>query len=212
MPLNLQPHASAITAIAFDLGNVLIRVDHGRFCRRLAQAAGVAPEEVHRAVFETSLEPDYDTGRLSSQAFYQEIMSFFQVDLPYSHFCAWWQDIFAPMEGMAEVVEALADRYPLFLLSNTNDLHFPFVYQRFPLVRRVTRYILSYQVGSRKPEAAIYQSLVRELQGPPEQCLFVDDKPPFVQAARTHGLVAWQFTTPQDFIARLRQHGLYEPE
>jgi putative hydrolase of the HAD superfamily len=202
----------AITAIAFDLGNVLIRVDHGRFCRRLGELAGIAPGDVYGAVFESDLEPDYDAGRLSSQEFYQEVCRLFQIDLPFPLFCEWWQDIFDPMEGMEEVVEALTALYPLFLLSNTNAIHFPYIYRCFPLLGRLRRFILSYQVGSRKPEPAIYQALIQEIDRPPEQCLFVDDKAPFVEAAKTHGLTAWQFTSVQDFIDRLRQHGLYEPE
>lgn len=205
-----QPIPAPITAIAFDLGNVLIRVDHERFCRRLGEAVSRDAEEVYRLIFESRLEPNYDRGRLSSQAFYQEITRLFQIEVSFAVFCEWWQDIFAPMEGMAEVVESLAPRYLLVLLSNTNDLHFPYVYQHFPLVRRIPRHILSYRVGSRKPEAGIYQALIEAIARPPEQCLFVDDKAAFVEAARSHGLMAWQFTTPGDFIRDLRQHGLNE--
>jgi putative hydrolase of the HAD superfamily len=70
-------------------------------------------------------------------------------------------------------------------------------------------FILSYQVGSRKPEAAIYQTLIKEMGQPPEKCLFIDDKSSFVEAAKTHGLVAWQFTSPQELISNLKRHGLY---
>ncbi len=212
MAQSLHSRSVSITAIAFDLGNVLIRVDHGRFCRRLAELARITPEEVCAAVFESDLEPDYDAGRLSSQEFYHEVCRLFRIDLPFPRFCEWWQDIFDPMEGMEEVVEALATRYPLFLLSNTNAIHFPYIYRRFPLVRRLTRFILSYQVGSRKPEPAIFRALIQEINRPPEQCLFVDDKAPFVAAAKTHGLASWQFTSPQNFIECLRRHGLCEPD
>uniref|UniRef100_A0A7C3SJ98 HAD family phosphatase n=1 Tax=Desulfobacca acetoxidans TaxID=60893 RepID=A0A7C3SJ98_9BACT len=204
-----KPQALHITAIIFDLGNVLIKVDHGRFCRRIGELAGISPQEVYAAVFASGLEPAYDTGRLSSEAFYREVSRLLHIDLPFPRFCKWWQDVFDPMEGMDQIVAALADRYPLYLASNTNVLHFSYVYPRFPLVRRLTRFILSYRVGSRKPETAFYEALIREVQRPPQQCLFLDDKAPFVEAARTHGLVAWQFSTPEDFISRLRRHGLY---
>ena len=200
-----------ISVIAFDLGNVLIRVDHERFCRRLGEAVGASPQEVYAAVFASGLEPEYDTGRLTSEEFFQEVCRLFHIDLPFPLFSAWWQDIFDPMEGMAEVVEKLAGRYPLFLVSNTNALHFPYIYRRFPLLGHVGRFILSYQVGSRKPETAIYQRLIQEINRPPGECLFVDDKAPFVEAARTHGLAAWQFTSPGDFISRMQASGLYEP-
>jgi glucose-1-phosphatase len=197
-----------ITVIAFDLGNVLIRVDHGRFCRRLGDAAGMSAQEVYAAVFDSGLEPAYDTGRLSSREFYQAVCRLFHIHPPFPRFCRWWQDIFDPMEGMDAVVEDLARRYPLFLLSNTNALHFPYIYRRFPLVRRLRRFILSYREGSRKPEPAIYQALLREMARPPEECLFIDDKAPFVEAARACGLAAWQFSTPADFTARLREQGI----
>lgn len=201
-----------LAAIAFDLGNVLIRVDHERFCRRLGEVACLPPREVYAIVFHSRLEPDYDTGRLSSWEFYQEVCHRLGINLPFPRFCQWWQNIFDPMEGMDEVVEALAGRYPLYLASNTNDLHFSYIYRRFPLLHHLTGFVLSYRVGSRKPEAAFYQALIQAVGRPPEQILFVDDKAPFVEAARTQGLSAWQFTSPQDFSRRLRQHGLIRPE
>jgi len=198
-----------ITAIALDLGNVLIKVDHFRFCRRLARIARRSPEEVYADVFETGLEPGYDTGRLSSGEFYRRVLSHFQVNLPYPQFSAWWNDIFDPMEGMEEIVRELQGRFPLYLMSNTNALHFPSICRRFPLVYYCRRFILSYRVGSRKPEAAIYQALIRAMGQPPEKCLFIDDKGSFVEAAKTHGLTAWQFTSPQELISNLKRHGLY---
>jgi len=212
MAQNSSTGALAITAIAFDLGNVLIRVDHGRFCRRLGEAAGDSLQEVYDTVFGSGLEQEYDTGRLSSEEFHQEVCRLFDIDLPFNRFSEWWQGIFDPMEGMAELVAELADRYPLFLVSNTNALHFDYIHRRFPLLRHVRRFILSYRVGSRKPEAAIYQRLIREIHRPPGQCLFVDDLAPYVEAARSHGLEAWQFISPDDFIGRLGRYGLYDAE
>lgn len=200
-----------VTALAFDLGNVLIRVDHRRFCQRLGEAAGVSPLEVYDAVFNSGLEPAYDCGRLSSEEFHRKVCRLFGINPPFPLFAQWWQDIFDPMEGMEEIVAELAGRYPLFLVSNTNALHFGYVYDRFPLLHHVGRFILSYRVGSRKPEPAIYLRLIQEIDRPPEQCLFIDDKAAFVEAALSHGLQAWQFISPDDFISRLDRYGLYWP-
>jgi HAD superfamily hydrolase (TIGR01509 family) len=202
-PIRLQ-----IAAIAFDLGGVLIKVDHRRFCRGLAALGAGSPEEVHAAVFETALESGYDTGLLTSREFYQRVRGHFRLALSFPEFCALWRDIFDPMEGMAEVVAELKRRYPLFLVSNTNPLHFRYIHECFPLIKNFRRVILSYRVGSRKPEAGIYQALIRAMGQPPERCLFLDDKLPFVLAARDHGLVAWHFTSPTDFRHQLSRHGL----
>jgi putative hydrolase of the HAD superfamily len=195
--------------MALDLGNVLVRVDHMRFCAGLAGFLPLSPREVYAAVFASGLEPGYDSGRLSSREFYEKIMGHLGLDLSYPRFCRLWNDIFDPMEGMEEAVARLAARYSLFLISNTNPLHFHYIKECFPLLRHIPRFILSFQVGSRKPEAGIYRSLIQEMGAPPARCLFVDDKLPFVAAAREHGLVAWHFTGPEDFCRRLDEQGLW---
>lgn len=200
---------SDIRALALDLGNVLVKVDHLRFCRRLAPLVRLTPEEVYARVFESDLEPGFDTGRLSPAEFHQRLEERFGITVPFGRFCWWWNDIFAPLEGMAELVEHLAARFPLYLVSNTNALHFAYIRENYPLLRHFRDFILSYEVGSRKPEAEIYQALIRRLETPPSHCLFVDDKLPFVQAAREQGLVAWQFTSPRDFRRFLQEHRLY---
>jgi HAD superfamily hydrolase (TIGR01509 family) len=198
-----------LAAIAFDLGNVLVKVDHWRFCRRLALKAQKKPEEIFRQVFETDLEPGYDTGRLTSQEFYRRITGRFHLALPYPEFCGMWSEIFDPMDGMEEILARLAARYPLYLVSNTNPLHFHYIQERFAgVLRHIRSFILSYQVGSRKPEPGFYQALIRATGQPPQHCLFIDDKALFVEAARRHGLMAWQFTTPEEFQRSLEKCGI----
>jgi len=203
-----QSHSPA--TIAFDLGNVLIRVDHLRFCQRLADHARATPAEVFQYVFAGPLEPAYDTGKISSEDFHRAICEHFSLTLPFDLFAHFWRDIFAPLEGMAEVVARLLPRYPLFLVSNTNALHFDYIRDMCPYLDRFRRLILSYEVGSRKPEPGIYQTLIRATGGPAGACLFIDDKEPFVAAARHHGLQAWQFTSVAELEARLTELGVWE--
>jgi putative hydrolase of the HAD superfamily len=198
-----------IDALALDLGGVLVRVDHGRFCRGLAALGAGSPEEVQAAVFGSDLEPGYDTGRLTSREFYREVRERLGLSLPYSRFRDLWSDVFDPMEGMAEAVARLARRHPLFLVSNTNPWHFRYLKARYPLLAHFRRFILSYRIGSRKPEEGFYRALLQAVGGPAGRCLFVDDKPPFVAAARAHGFRAWRFTGPKEFCRRLSRHNLW---
>jgi glucose-1-phosphatase len=199
-----------ITAITFDLGNVLVRVDHLRFCRRLAALANLTPDAVFAQVFESSLEPGYDTGRITSREFYQRVTAHFGVALDYARFRDFWCDIFDPMDAMEQLVARLAPRFPLFLLSNTNSLHFAYIRERFgAILSPFQAFILSYQVGSRKPEAAIYQALIHATGRPPKEILFLDDRLDFVAAARAQGLAAWQFRSPEALQQDLENQGLW---
>jgi glucose-1-phosphatase len=198
-----------IRALALDLGNVLVKVDHYRFCRRLGDLAGLTPEEVYATVFESNLEPGYDTGRLTTEEFCRRVTAHFGVSLTFTQFSAWWNDIFSPMEGMADLVSHLAAQYPLYLVSNTNSLHFDYIRENYAFWEHFRGFVLSFEVGSRKPEPEIYQALIQQTGLPPSQCLFVDDKAPFVEAARQQGLTAWQFISPQTFVQDLKRHKLY---
>ncbi len=205
-----SPAPRQITAITFDLGNVLVKVDHLRFCRRLAALAALSPQEVYAQVFGSSLEPGYDTGRISSREFYERVTAHFGVALPYSDFCDLWCDIFDPMDGMTGLVQHLASRFPLYLLSNTNSLHFDYIQARFAAILQPFRaFVLSYKVRSRKPEPAIYHYLIRRVGRPPQEILFLDDKESFVEAARGQGLAAWQFRSPQEMRQELARHHLW---
>ncbi|MCX5892882.1 MAG: HAD family phosphatase, partial [Deltaproteobacteria bacterium] len=183
----------------------LVKVDHRRFCRRLAALAGWTPEEVYAAVFQTGLEAGYDTGRISSREFHRRVQDHFRLDLPFSLFRQMWAEIFAPLDDMETVAARLARRYPLYLLSNTNELHFQYIRENYAtLLSHFRAFILSYQVGSRKPEPQIFQTLIREAGLTPAQILFTDDKEEFVTAAREHGLAAsrifkliWHFNLPK---------------
>lgn len=200
----------SITAIAFDLGNVLVKVDHQRFCRGLAELTGLTPQEVYASVFQTALEPGYDTGRLTSGEFHRLVQAHFGLELPFSRFRELWTEIFEPLDDMEEVVARLARRYPLYLLSNTNELHFQYIQERFTaLLTHFNAFILSYRVGSRKPEPEIFRTLIRQAALPPGQILYTDDKEDFVAAARANGLVAWSFVSPVEFQEQLRRSGLW---
>jgi glucose-1-phosphatase len=202
--------APPIAAIAFDLGNVLVRVDHLRFCRRLAALAGWTPQEVYAAVFQTGIEPGYDTGRISSEEFHRRVQDHFRLDLPFPLFRQMWAEIFDPLEDMEAVTARLARRYPLYLLSNTNDLHFRYIQENYAaLLSHFRALTLSYLVGNRKPEPQIFQALIQETGVPPAHILYTDDNPEFVEAARDHGLVAWPFVSPRDFKERLSAEGLW---
>jgi HAD superfamily hydrolase (TIGR01509 family) len=203
------PGSTEIKLITFDLGNVLVKVDHLEFCRRLASLTQGAAEDVFDYVFNSTLEPGYDTGKITSQEFYQQIVAHFNVSLEFERFARWWNSLFSPMPGMAEVVARLARGYPLFLLSNTNALHFDYIQENYPLLNNFSHFVLSYQVGSRKPEPGIYASLLRQAGMPPENILFIDDKMPFVTAARAQGIRAWQFTGQEALKRQLTEHGLW---
>jgi putative hydrolase of the HAD superfamily len=132
------------------------------------------------------------------------------LNIPHLQFYSIWNEIFEPMDGIEEVLERLYPRYPLFLVSNTNEVHFHYISIRYShLMGYFQDFILSFLAKSRKPEPGIYQTLIKATGRPAHQILFIDDKLPFVEAARGQGLAAWQFTDLEDLRRKLTESGLW---
>jgi FMN phosphatase YigB (HAD superfamily) len=96
----------------------------------------------------------------------------------------------------------------LAILSNCNHLHWRFVTDgRYSLLRDIgasgspfSWAVISFEVGSMKPDRRIYDAAIERAGLPPEAIFFVDDRPENVAAARAAGIDAEQFVT----AARLR--------
>lgn len=120
-----------------------------------------------------------------------------------------WTCIFLPQPLIAEsLLENLAGRYRLMLLSNTNPIHYEMVQANFPLLRHFHDCILSYQAGALKPSSKIYQTALDRAQCKPEECFFTDDILINIEAAQKHGMHAVQFQNATQLEEEMRRRGI----
>lgn len=89
---------------------------------------------------------------------------------------------------MPELVEHLVPEYRLMLLSNTNQLHFRYVMELLPVLKKFERYFLSYEIGFLKPEPAIYNYVLSKLDIPANRLLFIDGREANIEAAKNAGI------------------------
>ena len=198
-----------IKTILFDLGNVIIPFDFELAYSRLAQLSGCQPEEVPARIRATGLVAPFERGEIAAEPFVRELSAALRLNLTHQEFCDWWGSIFLPGTLVSEaLLEDLASRYRLLALSNTNPIHFGMVEKAYPLLRHFDDFVLSYQVGAAKPEAKIYREAIARAQCSPEECIFIDDLAVNVEAAREHGMNAFQFVSAEQLDQELRARGL----
>jgi epoxide hydrolase-like predicted phosphatase len=65
--------------------------------------------------------------------------------------------------------------------------------------------IESWRIGTRKPEAAIFEQTLAALQASPEQCVFIDDDSANIRAAARLGFTVILATTGHETLRRLTQ-------
>ena len=98
--------------------------------------------------------------------------------------------MFTPNPDVCPLPALLKPRYRLVLLSNTNDLHArQFLRQFADVLAPFDALVLSHEVHVRKPDPRIYEHCRRVAGRPAAECLFIDDLPSNVEAARACG---WQ--------------------
>jgi putative hydrolase of the HAD superfamily len=182
-----------IKTIVFDFGNVLGHFDPHLVSRRLAAHAGVSADELHRYLFGGQLEDDYESGRLSTAAFLQQLRQTCKLTCPDDVLVTSFVDMFRPNLEVCELVPKLKPRYQLLVLSNTNDLHARHIRRQFAdVLRHFDALVLSHEVGCRKPQPGIFEHCRQRAGCAPAECLFIDDLPANVAGARAcgwHGIV-----------------------
>jgi putative hydrolase of the HAD superfamily len=196
-------------ALLVDLGNVLVRFDHGRTLRAVSAAAGEAdPERLRPALF-GPLERELDCGRLGTLDFFRAVERAAGIRrLPDEVWIPAWRDIFEPIPSALALLSLVRRPVRTCLVSNTNALHWEGVLAVCDVNRRVDALALSFEVGSVKPDTAIFDRALDLAGAGPEDAVFVDDKPEFVEAARRLGIDAFLASTPSALEEGLRSRDL----
>ena len=201
--------ATKIKAILFDLGNVLVFFDAKRSSRAFSEALGIPEDEIWKAFFISDMEKAYTRGEVSSEEFFRKVNDRFPSKLDFATFARLWNDIFTENHEMDGLLKKLKKRYPLYLISNTNDLHFEYVRKKFPILHHFTHCFPSHQVGHRKPDRAMFEHVLSEIRLKPEETVFIDDVPEFVASAKALGICAIQFTSCGALESELRHLGVH---
>ncbi|MCL2389181.1 MAG: HAD hydrolase-like protein [Elusimicrobia bacterium] len=202
----------AIKVIVFDLGKVIFDFDINKLSKDISLHSSKPASEIYSIMLAYAHKWEslflYETGKISSQEFYENLKSVFSYNGTYEDFVLAWNSIFTPMENSINFIRSLRKTTPLeiAMLSNTNELHFEYLKNSNPEVFSwFNNFHLSHKMQSRKPESQIYQSLINFYKFSPEEIFFADDLEVNVSAARKHGIKAYTFTTVENLIADLKK-------
>lgn len=111
--------------------------------------------------------------------------------------------------GTVDLIEALrAAGHRLFYLSNMPEPYADDLERRYPLSRWFEAGVFSGRVKHSKPRAEVFRLAIERFGVTPESCLFLDDHPANIEAARALGWQAELFTSAEQAREALRARGL----
>lgn len=192
-----------IKNIVFDMGGVLIRFDRQYFIDGLGVSetdGRLLMNEVFRSVEWARLDRgslDEDEAAEKITARLPERLRDFARSLVFS-----WEEPICPVEGMYELIEELkANGYPIYLLSNASRRQREY-WPKIPASRFFDGRLVSADYGIVKPQPEIYRLLCGKFGLKAEECFFIDDSPPNIEAAFYCGMPGAVFNGETDALRR----------
>lgn len=196
---------ATIRNLIFDLGGVIALLQPEEAWRRF-ERLGVERVRERMGVYgQTGVFRAVEDGSLTDTDFCAQLG------------CTWdeaqwaWMGYVAsvPQDRLDCLLRLRAQGYRTFLLSNTN----PFIMQwaesagfsaaRQPIGHYFDGVYCSFRLKAYKPEAAIFQKMLRESGCKPEESLFLDDGPRNVEAAEAVGMGGLVVPKNADWIPML---------
>ena len=179
--------------IIFDLGNVIVNVNYRRLFEEFASSSGRSLEFIESYYNNSPARKSFEKGMIDSQGIYNIFKKDLSLGMTLSKFEKAWCDIFSLNNDVAGLILKLRKRYKLILLSNTDELHFNYIKNRYKIINEFDELILSYEFGYRKPNPMIFFKALIKAKTLPFNCVYVDDISVFVNVAKLMGIKALQY-------------------
>lgn len=179
-------------AILSDVGKVLIDFDFNIAARRLAQQCD-HPAETVIGLFDDIKVP-YEVGDMDDGAFIRHGMERTGFRGSPEEFAAIWCEIFTQNEPMHATLKSLAGRLPMYLLSNTNELHKEYFLREFEIFRLFQGGVYSHTARCAKPGEEIFLKTAAQLDLDPSKTFYIDDLEPNIATATRLGFRTFHYS------------------
>lgn len=199
-----------IKNIIFDMGGVLVGLD-GQRCIRAFEEIGA--HEISGYVRDHRTEDlffDAEVGNIGEAEFCDEVRRVTGCKAADAQIIAAWNSLLTEIPDSKKLrLLELHDRYHLYLLSNTNVMHWThcagrlFRYGRWGVDDYFDACFLSYEMHLFKPDEEIFRQTLLEAGIEAGETLFVDDLPANCEAARALGIHVLHETTGTDWMSKI---------
>jgi len=187
---------STIKQIFFDIGGVLLAIDHVRSLQFWSDCTDLSIDVI-KDHFPHEVHEQYEIGKLSDYEFFRAVKDALPQPncLKEDDFWRGWNKLIVAETETVKLLSLLKQSYNVYLLSNTNPRHIKYeVPSRFSFQNNVTRAFYSFDLGCRKPDTAIYLKALELAGVKPEESLLIDDVEENVEQARKLGFKTILYT------------------
>ena len=204
-----------IRNIIFDLGGVLLDLDVQKTFD-VFKKMGLSKEVImERYNSKGNFFFQFEKGQISANEFRESLRKMIGNSVSNEKIDYAWNEMIRGFKNdTIKLLSDLSGKYPVYLLSNTNEIHLPFYSEQFREASGGTilqKYFIetyySHIIGTRKPEPESFRHVLKEAGIEPKETLFIDDFEENCVSAREIGLVAHQFKPDENLREILGGYG-----
>ncbi len=204
-----------IKNIIFDLGGVILDIDENVVYKELEKMGIEISELAHSKEFMEILSK-FDTGIYTAATFRKKTKQFIgQEKMTDEKFDSIWNAMLLdiPRERI-EAIEKVKKHYKIFLMSNTNVIHYDlyvrdlqlrFGYNEFDEL--FNKSYFSFAEHLEKPDPRFFELILDHEHLLPEETLFIDDTAENIEAAKSLGINTYHISR-EELVRNLFENGV----
>jgi epoxide hydrolase-like predicted phosphatase len=187
-----------IKNIIFDFGEVVLNIDYDALVGAFRKLGIKNFDELFSKAKQSDLFDNFEKGLISEGDFVAALKKISNMDLSTAQIIDAWNAILLDLpKERVELIKRLKKNHRTFLLSNTNNTHIKkfesdiektigldYFYSAFDKVYYSSR------MKMRKPDAEIFEFVLKENGLKPEETLFIDDSPQHIEGGKRLGINA----------------------
>ena len=198
--------------IIFDMGNVLFSIDYKK-TQDAFEALGYKNfAQMYSQFTADALFEKLETGKITNADFYKKMIESHSGTVTEAQIDEAWNSMLLHWRAASlSFLETLSKKYKIFLLSNTNDIHLQAVVKllkeqtgRESIDELFTAAYYSHKINYRKPNADIFEFVLKDAGIKANETLFIDDLENNIETAavlgfKTHQLLAGETIEGLDY-------------
>lgn len=194
-----------IKAIIFDVGGVLVQKVFAPIVDWLAAEYHIDSSALHGYAW--PLFGKVNLGQMTEKQMFEKIVK--ELHIPIDATLLEQKSMQLKLiPEVWECVKALKGKYKLAILSNMGHAWAKAREEEFHLSGLFDEIVWSCDLGLKKPDLKIFRYLIDKLNVSSEECIFIDDKPSNIDAAKESGMNGIIYQTPQQLRQELATLGV----
>jgi len=182
-------------ALILDFGGVIYQISYLQQ-KETFKSLGIENFDVlFSQAGQSTFFADFECGKISGKLFREVLSSMMRKNISPEEIDRAWNSILVGFDkDTVRFIEKLSRHYTLFLLSNTNVIHYEIFINEFAgrfgydFNSLFEKTFWSFKVGMRKPNADIYRMVSQEIGAYADRAVFIDDTGINVIAATESGI------------------------